>query len=123
VACLGGEETYDIVVDANEIMSGPVGWALKVTGISGKYLKNGDHLPPIAKGLGWTGLPKPERLYIKLGHRISTAPFSEHAEDVAVQERLKAEVEDAFRVLFEELEAVRAKDSEEEPWRKMLKRW
>lgn len=122
VAGVGGEETYQILADSKDILKSPFGLALKATGAIERFFKGGDHLPPIVKGLGWTGLPKPERLFIKLGERIPTVHLrdAEVADDVLAD--VKGQVETAFEGLFDELHQVR-KETSDEPWRLMLKRW
>lgn len=122
VAGVGGEETYQILLDAKEVLRSPFGLALKRTGIADKLLKGGDHMLPIAKGVGWTGLPKPERLFVKLGERISTEALQGEEENEEVVAQVKGQVEEAFGGLFEELEVVR-KQTKDEPWRWLLKRW
>lgn len=122
VAGVGGEETYQILVDGKDILQSPLGLALKATGVADKYLKGGEYLIPITKGLGWTGLPKPERLFIQLGERIPTAHLRGDAEDETVLADVKGQVETAFEGLFDELHRVR-KETRDEPWRWMLKRW
>lgn len=122
VAGYGGEETYNILYDAKDLMRSPLGWALDKTGLSERILKKGDYIPPITKGLGWTGLPKPERLFIKLGERISTTHLAGEDHPDEVLEPVKLQVEDAFATLFGELKEIK-KNEPEEPWRWLLNRW
>lgn len=121
VASVGGEETYEIVVDSKEVLESPLGWALRVSGINDNFLKKGDHIPPIAKGLGWTGLPKPAKLYIKVGERISTKEHMDQSDDPDILELMKFKVEVAFQDMFQELQEIRNQEKEE-PWRWFLKR-
>jgi 1-acyl-sn-glycerol-3-phosphate acyltransferase len=121
VASVGGEETYEIVQDSREFLKTPLGLALNLTGLAGKYLKGGDHIPPVAKGLGWTGLPKPQKLHIQLGERIETSAFQGQESDPQVLEAIKGAVEGRFESLFEGLKEIQKQDRDE-PWRWLLKR-
>jgi len=75
VAQVGVENTYSILFDANDLLKTPVGTLLKQTGILKKYLRNGDIIPPIARGLGLTMIPRPECLYFSFGPPISTSSY------------------------------------------------
>lgn len=122
VAGLGGDEMYKILMDAEDVMHSPFGKFLKMTGVADKFLKGGDNIPPISRGIGWTGIPRPERVYIYVGERISTEPFAGHEDDEAALFQLRSKVENAIYAQFEELKAYRENDTDEEWWRKLLKK-
>jgi 1-acyl-sn-glycerol-3-phosphate acyltransferase len=122
VAAIGGEEIFDIVVDSKDVMRSPLGAWLQNSGIADKYLAGGENLPPIVKGIGRTVLPKPQRHYIKIGDRIETARFGGEAQDEAQLMGLRKEVETAFEGLFEDLQAYRKNDIDDEWWRWLLKK-
>ncbi len=72
-ASLGPDDCYDILIDAEDIRSSKVGTKiLDVTGLS-KRSRDGDVIPPISRGLGFTWLPRPQRFYFSFGDRIPTA--------------------------------------------------
>ncbi|HHG83866.1 MAG TPA: acyltransferase family protein [Bacteroidetes bacterium] len=122
VASIGGEEMYKILVDSKEIMNSPIGALLKRSGISDQYLKGGENIPPIAKGVGFTGLPKPERLYIMLGDHIETGGYAGKEDDQDALFELRGKVETSILGMIDELKAFRRNDTDEEWWRKLLKR-
>ena len=119
---LGGDDMYKILVDSEEIMSSPLGRLLKITGVADKYLKGGENIPPITKGVGLTGLPKPERLYIKIGERIDTTRFQGMDSDEEVLFQLRGEVEEQMYRHLDDLKAYRRNDKDEEWWRVILKK-
>ncbi|MCB9233931.1 MAG: acyltransferase family protein [Bacteroidia bacterium] len=121
VASVGGEETYEILWDADDIMKSPVGYFLKKSGLADKYFKGGTAIPPIVKGVGITGLPRPERLYIKVGDRISTRQFKGKEDDEATLLEVRGQTETALESMFAELMEFRESDKDEEWWRKWLK--
>lgn len=123
VAAIGGEEMYDIVADARDLMRSPLGAWLQNSGFADKYLGGGENLPPLVKGLGRSVLPKPERHYIKVGDRIDTTRFGGLDQDEEALMGLRNEVEQSFEVLFEDLQAYRRNDKDEEWWRQLLKKW
>jgi 1-acyl-sn-glycerol-3-phosphate acyltransferase len=72
-AAVGAEEMLDIVVDNSNPVYGQFARAVeKVTGWP---------MQPIARGLGPTPLPRPERLYFWFGEPIDTSRFAGRQED------------------------------------------
>jgi 1-acyl-sn-glycerol-3-phosphate acyltransferase len=112
VASVGPEECFDILVDANDVMSSPVGKFLNATGIARRFLRGGDLIFPLARGLGFTMLPRPERFYFSIGQPIETGRFAGHHEDpaalLALREEVRAAVEGGIAKLLE----IRAQDPE-----------
>jgi 1-acyl-sn-glycerol-3-phosphate acyltransferase len=122
VASVGGEELFRILLDANEIMGSPLGILLKATGFADKYLKGGENIPPLSRGIGFTGIPRPERLYIKLGEHITTGEYRGKEDDHEALFELRNKVETAIMDMIDELKSFRRNDTDEEWWRKLLKR-
>lgn len=72
-ASVGPNETFKILVDANDVMdSGIWRWLDRRTGI-GKRVRGGDLLTPLVRGVGPTLLPRPQPFYFGFGERIPTA--------------------------------------------------
>ena len=109
-ASVGPEECFDILVDANDVLQSPLGKFLERTGIAEKLLRGGDALMPLARGLGFTMFPRPERFYFAFGEAIDTKLFKGKHDDgaalVAVREEVRAAVEAEIAKLLE----FRAKD-------------
>ena len=63
-ASLGASESLHIALDAGDIMSSPIGKLLQATGIADKYLRGGEILPPLVRGLGLTWIPEPDRFFV-----------------------------------------------------------
>jgi 1-acyl-sn-glycerol-3-phosphate acyltransferase len=122
VAAIGGEEVFDILLDAKDIMKSPVGAWLHNSGIADRYLQGGENLPPIVKGIGRTIWPKPERHYVMVGDRIDTTRFNGETEDEDLLLGLRGEVEQSFQHMFEDLQAYRNNDKDDEWWRWLLKK-
>lgn len=109
-ACVGAEECYDILVDANDVMKSPFGKFLDRTGIIRKFLRGGEAIMPIARGLGVTMIPRPERFYFQVGDPIDTRRFAGKHDDREALLALREEVRVAVESLIEKLLAIRAKD-------------
>ncbi len=122
VAALGGEEIFDILVDASDVMKSPIGAWLQNSGIADRYLHGGENLPPIVKGIGRTVIPKPERQYIMVGDRIDTSRFQGMEMEEEMLKGLRGEVELSFQNMFEDLQGYRKNDKDDEWWRWLLKR-
>lgn len=95
LAMVGGEEFFDIVLDANHPLLVPARLALQ-------RLAGRDELPPIVRGFAGTPLPRPERLYITFGEPISTRRWKGRADDPAACRELRDEVRSALeeRIAF-----------------------
>ncbi|MEX0811110.1 MAG: lysophospholipid acyltransferase family protein [Chitinophagales bacterium] len=120
VTSIGGDDAYDIHYDSEDIMSSPAGKFLELTGLAKRFFKNGEEIPPIATGIGITSLPKPVKLYIKYGKRISTKALQGKEDDKDVLWSLRNKVEDAMNEQFEELFAIRKVDKDKSPLRRFL---
>lgn len=119
LASVGWEDAVDILYDADDIMNTWVGRLLKYTGIA-KYIRDGEELPPIVKGMGWTLLPRPERLYVSFGESIDISEFAGRAEDKAAQMAVREKVERSVKKQMDQLLKFRASDMENMGW---LRRW
>lgn len=120
---LGGDDMYKILVDSQEIMASPIGKVLKATGVADKFLKGGENIPPITRGIGLTAIPKPERLYVKIGDRIDTSRFQGQDNDEEILFKLRGEVEEVMYSQLDDLKAYRRNDTDEEWWRVLLKKF
>lgn len=109
-ASVGPEECYDILVDANDVMKSPIGKFLDRTGITKKFLRDGEVIFPIARGLGFTMIPRPERFYFWIGQPIDTRRFAGKHDDkealLAIREETRAAVEGGIAKLL----SIREKD-------------
>lgn len=98
-ASVGAEHAWDIVFDADELMATPLGKLLA------RLRVRTDVIPPVARGLGPTPLPRPERLYFMVAPAIPTREYAGAAEDVArcreLRDRVKLAVETAIARLLE----------------------
>jgi hypothetical protein len=65
---------------------------------------------PIARGLGFTTVPRPERFYFQVGAPIDTRRFAGKYDDTEVLLALREEVRMAIESLIKKLLAIRAKD-------------
>ena len=120
VAAVGGEETYTIIEDANDILHTPFGKFLTFIGVSEKYFKNGELMPPVVRGIGDTIFPRPAKLYFSFGQRISTSRYQAKWEDEKAQNLIKKKVEAALYQQFGELFAIRDQDTDRSKWRRFL---
>lgn len=120
VAAVGAEEAFTVVEDANDFLETPLGKFLTFTGVTKKYFKNGDLIPPVIRGIGDTILPRPAKLYFSFGKRITTRAYKKQFDDEAVQEMIKQQVKDALLAEFKKLFEIREKDRDRSKWRRLL---
>lgn len=122
VSGLGGDELFDILIDKEDVMNSKIGEWLEDSGIAEKYFKNGEHIPPLVKGIGPTLIPKPKKLYYLFGEPISTKEYGKKATPENLRD-LRRRAEEAIYDGITNLRIARAKDPEEENqslWRSFL---
>ncbi|MCS6935633.1 MAG: acyltransferase family protein [Chitinophagales bacterium] len=120
VAAIGAEEAFTIIKDADDFLQTPFGKFLTSIGVTKKYFKDGELIPPVVAGIGNTILPRPAKLYFSFGKRISTKPYRHDFQNEATQEIVKGMVERALKEEFEKLFAIRANDTNRSKWRRLL---
>jgi 1-acyl-sn-glycerol-3-phosphate acyltransferase len=101
-AAVGAEETYEIVADADDLLSSPLGPLFR------RLAPRPDLMPPIVRGVGPTAIPRPERFYFHFGEPIRTAHLvgreSDDAVCLDVREQVRAAVEFGVELLLYERE-------------------
>ncbi|MFT4570654.1 MAG: 1-acyl-sn-glycerol-3-phosphate acyltransferase [Hyphomicrobiaceae bacterium] len=122
-ASVGAEEAYNILIDANDIMASPIGTLLARIGATEKYLRSGEAIPPLARGLGPTLLPRPERFYFGFGERIDTTQYDGRADDEDALYDLRDRVRDSVRDQIAKLLEVRRTDNETGYIRRLINRF
>ena len=106
-ASLGADESLHIALDGRDIMGSPIGKLLQATGIADKYLRGGEALPPLVRGLGLTWIPEPDRFFVSFGPPISTSAYRRRAKDVAAMHELRAKVASSIEAQLEFLQRMR----------------
>ena len=101
---MGAEEAYEILVDGDHPVRA-VGRAL-ARRVDGRP----DMVFPIARGLGPTPVPKPERFYFAFGPPIRTTGYARRKDPVAAGAALRDEVREAVEGLIDQQRAVQAAD-------------
>ncbi len=121
VAQVGGDDALKIVADADDLMKSFIGKILAQSGIVKKYLRGGDIIPPVTRGLfGLLGVPKPVNLYIAFGKPIGTKRFMQKNDDEETLWLLRNEVELAMEKLFIRLLEYRDRDKQTGFFRRWL---
>lgn len=107
---VGPDESYRILVDANDLTR--PGWRRSLAERTGflKATRDGDFIPPIAMGLGPTLIPRPQRYYFGFGPRISTAHLKGQQADKEAVWAMREQVAGAVRQQIDRLQAYREED-------------
>ena len=111
-AMIGVDDMWDVVADADDRLYAPARALARRLGI------DPDLLFPVVRGLGPTPLPRPQRIYGRIGAPIDAAAFGDAWDDAAGAARLRDVVRAAVRAGIQELEAER----EEDPDRHLIPR-
>lgn len=109
---VGAEESYEILIDADSPFLAPIRTVVERLG--GRW----ELAWPIARGMGPTLLPRPERFYFAFGEPIASTPWAGRAED----ERALRAVRDLTRRGVLERIAFLQEHRERDPDRDLLSR-
>jgi 1-acyl-sn-glycerol-3-phosphate acyltransferase len=122
-AQVGADDAFDILVDANDIMKSPLGAFLESTGIAKTFLRGGESIFPISRGLGLTGIPRPERFYYSITEPIDTARYAGMEEDDDIVYEIRDRVRDSIRDEIARLRDYRKRDRETSFVRRLINRF
>ncbi len=103
---IGVDDMWDVVVDADSTLYAPARALAKRLDIDPEMLF------PVVRGLGPTPLPRPQRIYVRIGEPIDARRFGTSWEDADGARRLRDEVRGAVARGIEELQIERAEDPE-----------
>ena len=120
-ASKGADLIFKILLDGKDVMASPLGRLFNQTGI-GAFLRGGDMIPPLVRGVGPTLLPRPERFYFAFGEAIDTKRYKGRQEDSEALQALRDEVEDALLTQIRILLFILDQDKDESYWRRLLTR-
>ncbi|MCG8317274.1 MAG: acyltransferase family protein [Pseudomonadales bacterium] len=123
-ACVGPDDMYDIVLDADDILSTPayglfkrLGW-LKKDGL----LRGGDVIMPLVRGVGLTNIPRPEKFYFAIGDVIDTSGYAGLSDDKAKLLELRNKVAMGIEDLISDLMLIRGQNDDSGLVRRLLKK-
>lgn len=121
-AAVGPDDMYDIVLDAEDILRSPVGKLMKKAGLLEKngFLRGGDIIMPITRGLGLSVLPRPERFYFSIGQEIDVSAYKGREDDEDALYELRDKVAFAIQDQISEMLTVREQDKNKGVIRKLL---
>ena len=120
-ASVGPDENFQILLDANDISESRLWQLLSQRLPLDTYTRHGDMIPPLARGLGLTLLPRPQRYYFGFGRRIRTRQLGRDASDTDAVWRLRERVAGAVERQIAALRAFRKTDRKKN-W-SALRRW
>jgi 1-acyl-sn-glycerol-3-phosphate acyltransferase len=120
-ASKGADHIYSILLDGKDLMASPLGRLFDRTGITA-FLRGGDMIPPMVRGIGPTLIPRPERFYFAFGEPIDTKRFDGRHEDPECLQTLRKEVEDALLTQIRILLFILDQDKTQSYWRRLLNR-
>jgi 1-acyl-sn-glycerol-3-phosphate acyltransferase len=112
LASVGAEESYDIVLDADDRVMAPIrGLVKRATG-------RDDIILPLSRGVAITPLPKPQRFYFGFAPPIDPVAWAGPRRGEAAWRVIRDETRSEIERLITELEAIRSGD----PQRALLPR-
>jgi 1-acyl-sn-glycerol-3-phosphate acyltransferase len=121
-ATAGAEESVDILLDAGDYLRSPLGRLLKASGIADRYLRGGEELPPVIRGIGLTAWPRPEKMYFAFGKPLDMRPCRGRHDDARTLRRVREQVARSLNRQIKEARAYRARDEAPGLARRLLNR-
>ena len=107
---VGPDEGFKILLDGNDVTGSRLWkWLAQRTKIE-EMTRGGDMLPPIARGLGPTLVPRPQRFYFGFGRRIPTSHVQGRHDDKDAVWEIREQVARAVEGQIERLMRYRADD-------------
>ena len=118
---VGPDENFQILLDAKDISKSRL-WKLFSQRLPlDAYTRNGDMIPPLARGVGLSVLPRPQRYYFGFGKRIRTSQLKRDASD---QDAVWAIRERVGRAVEKEIDALKAyRQTDRKKHWSILRRW
>lgn len=107
---VGPDESFKILIDANDVQKSPIWKWLNGRYDVSKTTRNGDMIPPIARGIGLSMIPRPQRYYFGFGERIQTASMQGRETDADALWALREEVAGAIERQIQRLLRYRVED-------------
>jgi 1-acyl-sn-glycerol-3-phosphate acyltransferase len=109
---IGVDDMWDVVADADDTLYAPA------RALAARIDVDPEMLLPIVRGLGPTPLPRPQRIYVRLGHPIEAGDFGSTWDDEAGAAALRDAVRAAVATGIEELQ----RERESDPARRLIPR-
>ncbi len=106
VSMVGVDDMWDVVIDADDDLMRPV------RALAGRLDIDPEMVWPVVRGLGPTPLPRPQRIYGRIGPPIDARAFGSSWEDAAGARRLRDAAKAAITSGIEDLLAEREQDPE-----------
>lgn len=120
-ASVGPDENFQIMLDANDISESRLWRMLSQRLPLEAYTRRGEMIPPLARGIGLSLLPRPQRYYFGFGRRIRTRQLKGDASDSEAVWALRERVARAVEKEIAGLKAYRKSDRNKH-W-SVLRRW
>ncbi len=120
-AAYGADDCYKVVADANDVLGHPrIVSYLERKGMPA-WLRGGDGIPPLGKGIGNTIIPRPERFYFSFGERILTVELMGHQQDESALWQVRDCVSASIEAQLGNLKTIRNRDRNER-WGRVRKK-
>lgn len=106
VGVSGGDDIFDILLDAGHFLETPLGKLLGGSDFGKKFLRGGEEFPQIVRGLGFSTLPRPQQFHFVFGKPITLDDYQGRIDDEEamlearnlVAEQLLAQIETAHKL-------------------------
>lgn len=81
VGVSGGDDIFDILLDAGHFLETPLGKFLGGSDFGKKFLRGGQEIPQMVRGLGFSTFPRPQQFHFVFGKPISLDDYRDRTDD------------------------------------------
>lgn len=119
---VGADETFDVLLDGDDIMHSMIGKLIGLVDTEDHLLRH-DMLLPVPRGIGFTAIPRPEKFYFSFGTPIETKQYTGKSAQDAVLRRIRRQTAKAIEKLLADTMLYRAQTQDQSSvWRQLLRR-
>lgn len=116
VGVSGGDDIFDILLDAGDILKTPLGKFLSTNELAKKVLRGGEELPQLVRGLGFSMLPRPQQFHFVFGEPMKLDAYRERIDDEAAMLEARGAVAEALLALIDTAHGHREKGMQGASW-------
>jgi len=120
-ASIGADDAFSILLDGDDLQKLPLLKLIKNTSLWKKFLKHGDEIPPLSRGVGLSPVPRPEPFFFIFGEGIDTSSYRTKVDDDVAMLELRDTVQWAVEDLIEQGKEIRQSAPKQAYWRRFLK--
>ena len=112
----GGDDIFDILLDAGHLLKTPLGKFLGTNMIAKKMLRGGEEVPQLVRGLGFSAIPRPQQFHFVFGKPIVLDGYQDRIDDEEAMLEARSLVAEQLMGQIETAHEYRSKGMKDASW-------